>query len=298
MASYVAAYRIGMLASTVGVLYLVAAFETVRLRHHGAAWTLGYLGMAVLVLIGIVTTIVATEPEQSAVAEAAHAGEKNSVMRVAQAAYHAFADFLTRDAAIVVLLFVVLYKFCDAFAGAMTAAFVIKIGFSRRRLRQHRQGRRPRRHPDRRLRRRRAGGALQHGDLPVGRRASLQMVVEPRLHLARAGRHQPLGAGGRDHRGELHRRDRHRDLRRLPLGAVPEPAAHRDAVRLADGAGRGRTHLSLGRRRLSSRRRPAGRCSSWSASLVAIPSLLLLAWLQQRGHFAELGPARVVRADD
>ena len=33
------------------------------------------------------------------------------------------ADFLTRDAAIVVLLFVVFYKFCDAFAGAMTAAF-------------------------------------------------------------------------------------------------------------------------------------------------------------------------------
>ena len=43
-------------------------------------------------------------------------------MRVAQAAYGAFADFLTRDAAIVVLVFVVLYKFCDAFAGAMTAA--------------------------------------------------------------------------------------------------------------------------------------------------------------------------------
>jgi PAT family beta-lactamase induction signal transducer AmpG len=34
------------------------------------------------------------------------------------------------------------------------------------------------------------------------------------------------------------------------------------------------------------------------SSLVAIPSLLLLAWLQQRGHFADLGPSRVVRADD
>jgi PAT family beta-lactamase induction signal transducer AmpG len=36
-----------------------------------------------------------------------------------------------RDAAIVVLVFVVFYKLCDAFAGAMTASFVIKIGFSR-----------------------------------------------------------------------------------------------------------------------------------------------------------------------
>jgi len=36
-----------------------------------------------------------------------------------------------RDLAIVVLAFVVLYKLCDAFAGAMTAPFVIDLGFSR-----------------------------------------------------------------------------------------------------------------------------------------------------------------------
>ena len=177
MASYVAAYRIGMLASTAGVLYLVAGFELLRLRASTAAWKLSFIGMAVLVLVGIVTTIAATEPQQSAVAEAAHAGEENSLMRRRRRPpIIAFADFLTRDAAIVVLLFVVLYKFCDAFAGAMTAAFVIKIGFSRRRLRQHRQRRRPRRHPDRRLCRRRAGGALQPGDLPVDRRASCRWL--------------------------------------------------------------------------------------------------------------------------
>ena len=51
--------------------------------------------------------------------------------RVAVAAYGAFAEFLTRDMAIVVLVFVVLYKLCDAFAGAMTAPFVIDLGFSR-----------------------------------------------------------------------------------------------------------------------------------------------------------------------
>ena len=36
-----------------------------------------------------------------------------------------------RDMAFVVLAFVVLYKFCDAFAGAMTAPFVIDLGFTR-----------------------------------------------------------------------------------------------------------------------------------------------------------------------
>ena len=55
----------------------------------------------------------------------------NPVKRVAVAAYGAFSEFLTRDMAVVVLAFVVLYKFCDAFAGAMTAPFVIDLGFTR-----------------------------------------------------------------------------------------------------------------------------------------------------------------------
>ena len=56
---------------------------------------------------------------------------ENPLLRVAAAAYQSFAEFLTRDLAFVVLTFVVLYKLCDAFAGAMTAPFVIDLGFSR-----------------------------------------------------------------------------------------------------------------------------------------------------------------------
>jgi PAT family beta-lactamase induction signal transducer AmpG len=132
MASYVAAYRIGMLASTAGALFLVSGFEGLGLGKS-VAWTWGYLAMAALVLVGVATTLVATEPEKSAAAtseHAAHAGE-SPLRRVALAAYGAFAEFLTRDMAVIVLAFVVLYKFCDAFAGAMTAPFVIDIGFSR-----------------------------------------------------------------------------------------------------------------------------------------------------------------------
>ncbi|MFL6831018.1 MAG: AmpG family muropeptide MFS transporter [Xanthobacteraceae bacterium] len=132
MASYVAAYRIGMLASTAGTLFLVSGFEGLGLAK-GAAWSAGYVAMAALVVIGIATTLVATEPEKSAAAEAQHAAhaKENPVMRVAVAAYGSFSEFLTRDMAIVVLAFVVLYKLCDAFAGAMTAPFVIDLGFSR-----------------------------------------------------------------------------------------------------------------------------------------------------------------------
>jgi PAT family beta-lactamase induction signal transducer AmpG len=131
-ASYVAAYRIGALASTAGVLFLVSGFEDYGFGK-GAAWTAGYLVMAALVVVGIVATLIATEPEKSAAATREHAAHEREspFVRVATAAYASFAEFLTRDMAIVVLAFVVLYKFCDAFAGALTPAFVIDLGFSR-----------------------------------------------------------------------------------------------------------------------------------------------------------------------
>jgi len=74
MASYVAAYRIGMLVSTAGALFLVSAFESGGLPRT-AAWMWGYVAMAALVLIGTVTALAATEPAQSAEAEAATSAE-------------------------------------------------------------------------------------------------------------------------------------------------------------------------------------------------------------------------------
>ena len=129
-ASYVAAYRIGMLASTVGALYVVTGFETGLGFDKQAAWTAGYLAMAVLVVIGIVTTLLATNPEKES-GGAIEDPEGGRLARVWKAAMGAFAEFLSRDAAILILAFVVLYKFCDAFAGTMTAPFVIDLGFSR-----------------------------------------------------------------------------------------------------------------------------------------------------------------------
>jgi MFS transporter, PAT family, beta-lactamase induction signal transducer AmpG len=133
MAAYVAAYRIGMLASTAGTLFLVSGFEEGLGFGKDASWTAGYLVMAALVVIGIATAFLAREPEKSVVVAAEHAAHarENPFVRVAMAAYASFGEFLTRDLAILVLVFVVLYKLCDAFAGAMTAPFVIDLGFSR-----------------------------------------------------------------------------------------------------------------------------------------------------------------------
>src|SRR5450755_4787518 len=118
MASYVAAYRIGMLVSTAGALFLVSAFESTGLTRT-AAWMWGYVAMAALVLIGTVTALAATEPAQSAQAEAATSAE-SAFTRVLHAAIGAFSEFLARKDALAALAFVVLFKFTDAFSGTMT----------------------------------------------------------------------------------------------------------------------------------------------------------------------------------
>jgi PAT family beta-lactamase induction signal transducer AmpG len=152
MASYVAAYRIGMLVSTAGALFIVSGFEGTGITRS-AAWMWGYVVMAALVLIGTITALVATEPEASKRAEE-HPGydlpqsEKRWLRlllrltywiiprrlletRIVKAAICAFFDFLERKDALAALAFVVLFKFTDAFSGTMTAPFVIDLGFTR-----------------------------------------------------------------------------------------------------------------------------------------------------------------------
>src|SRR5580693_4161945 len=129
MASYVAAYRIGMLVSTAGALFLVSAFEGTGIAR-ASAWMWGYVAMAALVVIGTVTALAATEPRQSARAEAATSAD-SALARVMHAALGAFSEFLLRKDALAALAFVVLFKFTDAFSGSMTAPFVIDLGFTR-----------------------------------------------------------------------------------------------------------------------------------------------------------------------
>jgi PAT family beta-lactamase induction signal transducer AmpG len=129
MASYVAGYRIGMLASMAGALFLVSEFERWDLSAH-AAWTAGYLVMAALVVVGIVTSLVATEPQRSAPVAATHA-RQTPLTRVIATAVGAFADFRQYRQVGAILAFVVLFKFTDALAGVMTAPFVYELGFSR-----------------------------------------------------------------------------------------------------------------------------------------------------------------------
>src|SRR5258708_38323137 len=102
MAAYVAAYRIGMLASTAGALFLVSGFEEGLCFPKDAAWTAGYLVMAALVVIGIATSFIARQPEKSVVATTQHAAHvrKTPLLRLGNAPEAGFPHFPTRATAI------------------------------------------------------------------------------------------------------------------------------------------------------------------------------------------------------
>lgn len=62
-AMYIAGYRIGMLVAGAGSLYLAAFLGTSKLDYNYGAWRTTYLFMAMMMVIGIITTLVIKEPE-------------------------------------------------------------------------------------------------------------------------------------------------------------------------------------------------------------------------------------------
>ena len=140
MAAYVAAYRVGALTSGAGALLLVTALR----GGFGdrTAWTGCYLVMAGLILVGVLATLLAVEPASSAAAEAEHArpSRRNSIKRALQSAIDSFRDFLSRDFAVAALAFVALFKLADALAFALLTPFVLDLGFSLAQLAAIRNG--------------------------------------------------------------------------------------------------------------------------------------------------------------
>ncbi|MGH7087343.1 MAG: AmpG family muropeptide MFS transporter, partial [Stellaceae bacterium] len=105
-------YRIGMLASTVGALYLSTYF----------GWFVAYATMAALLFIGMASVLLIHEPQVPAAAQRTSGWDALVVQP--------FAEFLRRDTAWTILGFVVLYKFGDALAGFMSNPFYYVLGFT------------------------------------------------------------------------------------------------------------------------------------------------------------------------
>ncbi|MEJ0018150.1 MAG: MFS transporter [Acetobacteraceae bacterium] len=117
MAAYVWGYRVALLVATTGV---ISAVGTV-------GWHTALLGVAALIALGLLITLVAPEPAPAPRA-AAPPGLGNRLVR---AVIEPLRDFLTRPGAVLILAFVALFKLGEAMAGIMTAPFYRALGFSR-----------------------------------------------------------------------------------------------------------------------------------------------------------------------
>jgi len=292
MASYVAAYRVGMLVSSAGALYVVTGFQSLGFTKSGA-WSASYAVMAALVVIGMVTTLVATEPDKSGQAEAQHQGE-SPLQRLQRTVSGAFTDFFRHDGvavAVVVLVFVVLFKFTDALAGVMTGPFAVDLGFSRTDYANIVKGvglvalllggf---------------AGGYIARA-LPLAASLWIGGILQSTANLAFSW----LAVQGHDLLwltiaitvenftsaiGTVMFVAYLSALCRNPLHTATQYAL------LTALAAVGRTYLSAGAGYVAS-------ATGWAwffviCALAGIPALLLLAWLQAKGHFKRLGAAKV-----
>ncbi len=117
-------YRFGLMASSAGVLFAA----------EYAGWSFAFALMAGLMAVGALTVWFTREPPVPADVAAPlpgdTAGEK-AIAWVRAAVVGPFAEFASRPSWLLILVFVVLYKFGDALAGIMANPFYVAMGFSR-----------------------------------------------------------------------------------------------------------------------------------------------------------------------
>ncbi len=109
-------YRMGVVAAGGGALFIAG----------GYGWTVSYLAMAALMLIGVGAVLISPEPKHIAVT-----GENATYGEWLQSAVvEPFREFLSRPGAIVILAFIMLYKYGDALWASMSNPFYLETGFT------------------------------------------------------------------------------------------------------------------------------------------------------------------------
>ena len=116
-------YRIGMLVASAGALY-AASF---------GGWSFAYGLMAGLMLVGMAT--VWLTPEPGGIHSLEPLPGESPFARIAawleRAVLAPFADLFSRRGAVLILAFVILYKFGDALAGTMSNPLYVSLGFTK-----------------------------------------------------------------------------------------------------------------------------------------------------------------------
>ena len=107
---YVYGYRIGMVVATSGALIVADVWS----------WQGAFLAMGLCMAVGIVTTLLAPEPES-------HITPRS----LKESVWGPFREFFSREGAWPILAFILLYKLGDTMASAITMPFYLEMGFTK-----------------------------------------------------------------------------------------------------------------------------------------------------------------------
>jgi PAT family beta-lactamase induction signal transducer AmpG len=110
-------YRFGLLLAGAGAFALSDFF----------VWPIVFAALAIAMLACAVFTLFIPEP---AVASGNATARRSYRDWLKQAFFDPFADFLRRPGWLLILLFILLYKYGDAFGGAMANPFYVELGFT------------------------------------------------------------------------------------------------------------------------------------------------------------------------
>ena len=128
-AAYQTGYRLAMIWSGAGVLWLAARSEVAGLSvYQHSAWQSAYLVMAASMLLGMVTVLLSPEPAHRAMPKA-----RNLAEWLRGALVEPFADFLRRYGrqAALILALIAIYRISDVVMGIMANPFYVDMGYSK-----------------------------------------------------------------------------------------------------------------------------------------------------------------------
>lgn len=149
-ATYMIGYRVAMIAAFSGALYIASFFDINETTYSYFSWMLAYVAMAGMMIIGIATTFLISEPkvasDSGTLAREQHARDiieqyayiPGFIRKLAGWIYNAiispFLDFLLRYRwhALLILLLIGTYRISDIVLGVISNVFYVDMGFSKK----------------------------------------------------------------------------------------------------------------------------------------------------------------------
>jgi PAT family beta-lactamase induction signal transducer AmpG len=127
-ATYQTGYRLALIWSGAGVLWLAARAEGGVTGYDASAWQFAYLCMALSVGVGVITTLLSKEPIRIELEKA-----RNIKAWLHQTLIEPFADFIKRYGwhAILILSLIAIYRISDVVMGIMANPFYVDMGYTK-----------------------------------------------------------------------------------------------------------------------------------------------------------------------